>query len=500
MHWFVRALLALALLTSVAPSPAFAQRSKLDDHLRRLSATRAASGQKVNVILRTRPERLAAALQRLPRRSKLKTTYPLADAVAVEIRRDELAALAADPDIEAVSIDAPVSSFAVGDFSPFGPTTSPTRDAGSLLRNTLGVSGLPYSGAGIGVAIIDSGIHPLPDFEGRITGFRDFTKDDAPDGRAVAAYDDYGHGTHIAGLLGSSGSLSDGEFRGVAPGARLIGLKVLDGKGQGTTSDVIAAIEYAIRNKAALGIDIINLSLGHPIYEGVATDPLVQAVEQATRAGIIVVAAAGNVGQNIRTGDVGYAGIMSPGNAPSAITVGAVRTRGTTDRRDDRVADYSSRGPTWYDGLLKPDVVAPGDSMRSNVSRTAWLARQYPQLVHTSDQGGSFLTLSGTSMATGVTSGVVALVLEANRFGAMTRIALSNPISLTWSYDRWMSRYRALPPLSANMVKAMLKYSALDVSNGTAGYDTLTQGAGGVNPEGATRLAFAVDVTVPAGG
>ncbi len=500
MHWFVRALLTFALLTSVAPSAAFAQRSKLDDHLRRLSASKAASSQKVNVILRMRPERLAGALQRLPHRSKLKASYSLVDAVAVEIRRDQLTALAADPDVDGVSLDAPVASFAVGDFTSIASSTSVTRsDTDSLLRNTLGVTGLAYSGAGIGVAIIDSGIQPLADFEGRITAFRDFTKDDAADGRASAAYDDYGHGTHIAGLIGSNGDLSDGEFRGVAPTVRLIGLKVLDGKGQGTTSDVIAAIGYTIKNKASLGIDIINLSLGHPIYEGIDTDPLVQAVEQATRAGIIVVAAAGNVGQNIRTGAVGYAGIMSPGNAPSAITVGAVQTRGTTDRRDDRVADYSSRGPTWYDGLLKPDVVAPGDSMVSNVSRTALLAREYPQLVRRSAKGGSFLTLSGTSMATGVTSGVVALVLEANRFGGMTRIAQTTPSAMSWSYERWMSRYRALPVLSANLVKAVLQYSALDVSSGQSGYDAMTQGAGAVNAEGAVRLAFAVDVTVPAG-
>ena len=169
----------------------------------------------------------------------------------------------------------------------------------------------------------------------------------------------------MAGLIASSGVSSNGLYKGVAPGVRLIRMRVLDQNGQGRTSDVINAITFATANKRALGIDIINLSLGHPIYEASATDPLVQAVEQATRAGIIVVTAAGNSGANLQTGRTGYAGVTSPGNARSAITVGAVDTNGTATRRDDRIAPYSSRGPTWYDGEVKPDIVAPGHRLAS---------------------------------------------------------------------------------------------------------------------------------------
>ena len=147
-------------------------------------------------------------------------------------------------------------------------------------------------GANIGVAVIDSGIEPGTDFDGRISAFYDFTQGDI---RAVTPLDPYGHGTHVAGLVAS-------EFVGVAPHARLIGLRVLDDKGQGVTANVVRAIEFAIANKDLLGIHVLNLSLGHPIYEPAATDPLVQAVEHAVREGLVVVASAGNFGMNRQTG------------------------------------------------------------------------------------------------------------------------------------------------------------------------------------------------------
>src|SRR5205823_13980514 len=135
--------------------------------------------------------------------------------------------------------------------------------------------------------------------------------------------------------------------------AHIISFKVLDGSGAGLTSDVIQAVDYAITNKNRLGIDIINLSLGHPSLEPTATDPLVQVVEAASRAGIVVVVAAGNSGTNAQTGVVGYGGILCPGNAPSVITVGAVDTKNTVTRADDTVPDYSSRGPTLPDLRVK---------------------------------------------------------------------------------------------------------------------------------------------------
>src|SRR5262249_6616344 len=151
--------------------------------------------------------------------------------------------------------------------------------------------------------------------------FYDFTDSANPKPRDPK--DDYGHGTHVAGLIASSGAYSNSLYQGIAPGVHLVVMKVLDDKGQGQTSDVVNALNFAVANKAALGIAVINMSLGHPVYEPAATDPLVQAVEQAVRAGIVVVISAGNNGGDPVTHEVGYAGITSPANAPSAITVGA---------------------------------------------------------------------------------------------------------------------------------------------------------------------------------
>ncbi len=258
--------------------------------------------------------------------------------------------------------------------------------------------------------------------------------------------------THVAGLIGSSGASSNGKFAGVAPGVKLLALRVLDRKGAGKTSAVIAALEFAVANKDRFGIRIVNLSLGHPIYESAATDPLVQAVEATVRAGLVVVTAAGNYGTNQVTGETGYAGIVSPGNAPSAITVGASNTFGTDRRVDDRVANFSSRGPSWYDGIAKPDVVAPGTGLVSNAAFDSTLVTGHPSLLVTSGYT-TFLRLDGSSMATAVVSGLTAVMLEANNVAASQR----------WQeYQSTLPKgrrtdYTGTTPLTANAVKAMLQ-------------------------------------------
>src|SRR6202035_5605359 len=152
--------------------------------------------------------------------------------------------------------------------------------------------------------------------------------------------DHYGHGEHVAGIIAGNGSRSSGPayaftFKGVAPGSQVINLRVLDQYGNGTDSAVISAIGRAIQLKTKYNIRIINLSLGRPVYESYKLDPLCQAVEQAWKAGIVVVVAAGNSGRDNSQNTSGYATITAPANDPYVITVGAMKTEGTTTRSDD---------------------------------------------------------------------------------------------------------------------------------------------------------------------
>ena len=315
----------------------------------------------------------------------------------------------------------------------------------------------PSHGTAPAIAVIDSGIEPSAEFERRITHFYDFTSGKP---RKARPSDTYGHGTHVAGLIA-------GRFVGIAPETRLVGLKVLDSQGRGLTSHVIRAIEFATANKDALGLRAINISLGHPVFEPAATDPLVQAVENAVRAGLVVITAAGNYGINPRTGEPGYAGMFSPGNAPSALTVGALQTFGTASRRDDRVAPYSSRGPSWFDAFAKPDVVAPGHSMLSVAARGSRLRKEHEK------RGGSgdYMRLSGTSMAAGTASGIVGLMLRAN------------------------------PGLTPNALKMVLEFSSIPVGDANGNpYDALSQGTGAINGGGALKLALSIDPGQPVGG
>lgn len=283
-----------------------------------------------------------------------------------------------------------------------------------------------YTGAGIGVALIDSGVNPHTDL---------FSTGWFPSSRVVynksflsisSASDQYGHGTHIAGLIAGNGTSSTGwqysrTFKGIAPGAKIVNLRVLDSNGAGTDSAVINAIQTAISLKSTYNIRVINLSLGRGVYESYKLDPLCRAVEQAWKAGIVVVVAAGNDGRFLPTD--GYGTITSPGNDPYAITVGAMKTMDTPSRADDLIASYSSKGPTFIDRIVKPDIVAPGNLLVSTELPGVTLeSTETNNLVPYSSYvfGGSsapsstYFTLSGTSMATGVVSGIVADLLQAN--------------------------------------------------------------------------------------
>ena len=262
------------------------------------------------------------------------------------------------------------------------------------------------AGEGIAVAVIDSGIDTRhAALRRRVLVTRDFTGGDG--------MDRFGHGTHVAAIIaGRSGRTAETrEQRGIAPGAYLLNLRVLGDDGSGSASDVIEAIDWTIEHRHEYNVRIINLSLGAPVMQPYRDDPLCEAVERAVRAGLVVVVAAGNYGRTAEGKDV-MGGIATPGNSPFAITVGALDTHGTAKRSDDTLAPYSAKGPTRFDLNLKPDVVAPGTRVVSAEAADSYLARTYA-VRHVAGTGANaYIQLSGTSMAAGVVSGGVALLLE----------------------------------------------------------------------------------------
>jgi len=399
-----------------------------------------AAGQST-VIVRI-ADRKAARSAILAVGGKLGRSLPGISSQVATVSDAALARLAESDAIEWISID----RIAVGATERTGATVGATQ-----IRQQLGLDG-----AGIGVAVIDSGIayhDDLADVAGpqRVDRFVDFV------GNGATPYDDYGHGTHIAGIIAGNGHDSGGRRTGMAPAARLIVLKALDSAGNGHVSDVVAAIEYAVAHRDELNIRVINLSIATPVYESYETDPLTLAAKKAVEAGIVVVAAAGNNGIS-PAGHTRYAGITAPGNAPWVLTVGGSSHMGTTTRDDDTVARYTSRGPTAIDAAAKPDVLAPSVGIESLAAPGSTLYQWgTPYLLPgtVASPALPYLSLSGTSMAAPVVAGTVALMFQVN------------------------------PQLTPNEVKAVLQYTA-EVN---AYADPLTQGAGFLNAKGAVQLA-----------
>jgi serine protease AprX len=350
-----------------------------------------------------------------------------------------LESLASGPGVASVRLDRRVSGTMERTSATVGAT---------WVRENLGLDG-----SGVGVAIVDSGVAAWHDDLGsdRVVHFADFV-DFLP-----TPYDDYGHGTHVAGIIAGNGYDSNGARKGIAPAANLVVLKVLDGSGYGYISNVIAALDYAVQQRRKYNLRVINLSVAAGVYESYNTDPLTLAAKRAVQAGIVVVTAAGNLGRNAE-GTTQYGGITAPGNAPWVLTVGASSHNGTIDRADDSVAGFSSRGPTYIDYTAKPDIVAPGVGIESLTDASTVLYATHPttRLWGTVDTvTAPYLSLSGTSMAAPVVTGAIALMLQAN------------------------------PALTPNLVKAILQFTAEHKSN----YNDLTQGAGFLNARGAVQLA-----------
>ena len=422
-----------------------AKNYKLDDEL----ASRSAQGnptRTTGVIVTLVPgAQLPAEFKKFARGGKL----DILNGHVLTVPNGVLKQLASHPNIFRVHYDRPIKA---GNYR-----TSVTVGAAAV-RDQYGLSG-----SGVGIAVIDSGIanwhddltnsssQVYPYGNQRVAQFVDFVNG------GTMPYDDSGHGSHVAGTILGNGYDSRGEKSGIAQGASLVSLKVLDGNGQGTISNIIAALNWIAANYQTYNIRVVNMSVGAGVHESFLTDPLTLATKALVDRGITVVAAAGNLGKNA-AGQLQYGGITAPGNAPWVLTVCASSTMGTLTRTDDTLASYSSSGPTAIDFAAKPDVCAPGTGTVSlAVPGSTFYTTKAPYLIAGKISLGykPYLSLSGTSMAAPVVTGTVALMLQAN------------------------------PNLTPNLIKAILQYTAQPYP----GYNALRQGAGFLNTLGAVRLA-----------
>ncbi len=404
---------------------------------------------------------------------------------ALTLPRRNLAKLAALPFVSHLSYDGAVRKCDEFTVASSGAGTAYQKNA--------------LTGLGIGVAVVDSGMRQVDDLNDPVTSNRRIT---AQQNFVPGTYDptDWcGHGTHVSGIIGGAGQQSTGSqythtFYGIARRANLINVRVLDANGAGSVSTAVAGIQWVIANQKAYNIRVLNLSLGHPVGDSYTNDPLCQAVENAWKAGIVVVCAAGNNGRlnaavtKTDTNEgwgTAYGSIQSPANDPYVITVGATKNA-DGNRADDKIATYSSRGPSRIDLVLKPDIVAPGNRIVSlyafNTTLYAWNtstgnglpmasywnggSSQSPLPVMSGQYSAEYFVLSGTSMAAPVVSGAAALMLQAS------------------------------PNLTPDTIKARLMVSADKWLDPTGTADPCTYGAGYLNIPAA--LASTVTPTQPA--
>jgi serine protease AprX len=253
------------------------------------------------------------------------------------------------------------------------------------------------TGQGVTVAVLDTGIDDLPDFAGRLIGGVDLSGGNNP------FQDSYGHGTFVAGLIAGNGASSGGQYEGEAPGADLVSVKVAGASGETDLATVILGVQWAVDNALAYNIRILNMSLGFQPFESTVVNPLDQAVEAAWNSGIAVVTSAGNAGPSNGT-------ILSPGDDPLVITVGALDDMAQPVVADDEMTNFSSVGPTSPDGWVKPDLVTSGRSVVSLAAPGSTIYNDYPSARIGS---GNFVG-SGTSFSTAITSGAAALILAGN--------------------------------------------------------------------------------------
>ncbi|MDX6266821.1 MAG: serine protease AprX, partial [Frankiales bacterium] len=318
---------------------------------------------------------------------------PIVHGAAAAVPADHLAALAQAAGVTAVTANRQIKLAGNGwDASVSASPYAWTSQATSTWAQT------GNKGAGIGVAVLDTGVSDVGDLTGRVMHGPDFS------GESNNAVDSFGHGTVMAGIIGGSG-LANGAghpLTGVAPSANVIAVKAAGRNGATDVSTILTAMTWIGAFKDTYNIRVLNLSWGVPSTQDPIIDPLNYAVEQLWAMGVTVIAAAGNSGPNAGT-------ILKPGDDPLVVTVGAYDDKGDSNTLNDTIPAWSSQGPTAQ-GRMKPDLVAPGRTIVATRSPGSAIELANPQAL----VGSAYIKGSGTSEATAVTSGAAALLLAAH--------------------------------------------------------------------------------------
>jgi serine protease AprX len=336
-------------------------------------------------------------------------TQAALDTMVVDVPASTANRLAAASGVRDVTRDAPLTLQETG----VGPTGLPgdmTNVAKLTGATTFWKNG--YSGQGVDVALLDSGVLPV---EGLMTANKLVIGPDLSFESQQASLrhlDTFGHGTHMAGIIAGRDqgtgpgtyATDNSRFLGMAPGSRVVSLKVADAQGNTDVSQVLAAIDWVVSHSKdnGLNIRVLNLSFGTDSTQDYRLDPLAHAAEVAWNKGIVVVVSAGNGGDSDRTG------LANPAYDPTVLAVGAVNTKGTADRSDDVVPTFSQRGAT-AEGKRAPDLVAPGVSVVSLRAKGSFVDAKFAA---TGAVGDRFFKGSGTSQSAAVVSGASALLLS----------------------------------------------------------------------------------------
>jgi serine protease AprX len=323
----------------------------------------------------------------------MRARFHVVDAMAASLTSMQRALLARDPFVRGIEPERTYRIAGSTARASYGVTKS-ASDFG--LTGDRDGAARTYTTRDLVACVVDTGIdgaHVDLD-QGQVIGWKDFIN-----GR-TRPYDDNGHGTHVSGIIAGQGDGYAG-YRGVAPGAALVGVKAIDASGTGTTSTILSGLQFCIDRKATYNIRIINISFGS-VGPSDGTDVLSAAVNAAADRGILPVVAAGNDGPNRST-------IGSPAAAAKALTVCSISDPGV---KGFALSAWSSRGPTT-DGRIKPDVCGPGQSITS--------AR--------ANSSNGYVTYSGTSMAAPFVAGVAALMLDANN--ALTPVQVKSTMMST---------------------------------------------------------------------